>query len=234
MSADLSGVIFEMTGAVRFVLGFDGAEIRFERDFGVNHDHTLIGKANDEIGALIGFTKEGFLFSEIAVFEHAGHFDHTTELDFAPATALDRRAEGGFELVSGLTNALLKLRERLHLSGDFGISAGASAFDGLHLFFEAAQGLIDGLNKMLELIAAAVEKELAVVLERVGSKGAKTLFDLLVRLGEETELGVGDFAVFIGVGFLLDHGVAGLFERGRLALRLGPGFSGRLTPAAGF
>jgi hypothetical protein len=234
VGSDLVGVIFEKAKTIGFVLGFDGAEIGFEGDFGIDHNEALIGETDDEIGALIGFTEESFLFGEITVFEHAGEFDNAAKLDFTPAAALDGRAEGGFELVGGLADAFLELGESLDLGSNFRIGAGASAFNGLHLFFKAAERLIDGFDEMLELVAAAVKKELAVVLQGVGSEGAKTFFDLLVRLGENAELGFGDFAMFGGFGFLLNDGVASLFEGGRMAVGLRAGFGGRLTPAAGF
>ena len=94
MAAYVAGMVVEMTGSSRVILGFASGEIGLERRLRVDHDLPAARQMNDEVRPLPPvLAADRNLFLEVAVFEHAREFDDASQLEFPPATPDIRRAE---------------------------------------------------------------------------------------------------------------------------------------------
>ncbi len=210
------------------------AKIGLERHLRINHYLALVRQPYDQVGPLVGLAEQRLLFREIAVLQHAGELHNAAKLHLAPAAALNWGSERILQLIRRLPDPLLQLRQCAHLRGKVGVGAGAGYFNRLYLLFKTAQRLVDGLNEMLNLLPAAIEKELAVILQRIGSQPAKFLFQLLLRLGQQLELSLGGLSIFRVLSLLLNQRAPGVFQLRPQALRFLPRFGGCLTPALRF
>ena len=217
VAANLLGVLGEAGGADGFVGGFGRGAEGFERSFGVDDDALSAGKANNEVGAE---RTGGFLFAEIAVAEHVGHFDDAAELEFAPGAGVGGGTQGGgepgglgLELELGGVEGAELFRKRAvgFFAGVFdGADLGVDLLEGfaerfdegvdrLLAFFEVAGGL---LLEFAEGFAGEFEEGGVVAREGVGGEG----FELVGEAG----VGVGECGEFFGGGGAL--GGEGVFD----------------------
>ena len=186
---------------------------------------------------------ERVLGFEIAVFLHAGEFDHALELHFAPLAAAGRLAErlderGGFAL-----EAELAFAERADLFLEFGVGSFAEfldladaefefpervgdrfdeVFDGGLAFLDIAPGLLGvggerGFRELEELLGGRLEGVGGEGLEGVGELGFGA-FEQRLFLGGGLEFGVEAGAEF---GELVAEGLGVLLVALGLGGRLG-------------
>lgn len=202
VAADLLGVFEEAGGPDGFVSRFGRGAEGFEGSFGVDDDALTAGEADDEVGTE---GAGGFLFAEIAVAEHVGHFDDAAELEFAPGARVGGGAEGGREAggfglqleLGGVEGAeLFRKRSVGFLAGVFdGADLGVDLLEGfaewfdegvdrLLAFFEVAGGL---LLEFAEGFAGELEEGGVVAGEGVGGEGLELVGEALVGVGERGE-----------------------------------------------
>lgn len=203
VAADLLSVFGEAGGTDGFVGGFGRGAEGFEGRFGVDDDALAAGEADDEVGAE---GAGGFLFAEVAVAEHVGHFDDAAELEFAPGAGVGGGAEGGGE--AGGFGLKLELGgvEGAELFGEGAVGFLAGVFDGadfrVHLLEGFAEGFYEGVDGLLaffevagglllefgEGFAGELEEGGVVAGEGVGGEGFELVGEAVVGVGER-----GDF-----------------------------------------
>ena len=115
MRANLTGMISKATRTLSVLLSLDRTEVGLQRHLGVYDDLALIREPDNEVGPLIRVAKQRLLLGKIAIFQHAGEFNHAPQLHLTPSAALNWRSQGVLELVGRLANTLLKLCERANL-----------------------------------------------------------------------------------------------------------------------
>ena len=86
---------------------------------------------------------------------------------------------------------------------------------------------------MLKLIAAAVQQQLAIFLERLGSQALEPILQLLLRLGEHSELHLGHLTNFRRLGRLLNRSPFRVRQTGLPMLTQLTNLAGCLTPTPG-
>jgi hypothetical protein len=157
------------------------------------------------------------LFEEIAVIEHAGHLDHALELQFAPAAARLRRAQGLDQVAGLVAQLVLGAGQRTHLLGQRGIGIDARLLQAL---------LICCSNFSSEVFTGATSSPMAcwrfssspfaapAALQRGAGKFEEALVVLRQRIGRKRLEGVGE----AGAG-RFQRGLA-LGEQGALAFQL--------------
>ena len=158
-----------------------------KRNFRIDDDRAIARQAHDHVRTNAAvFGRNCFLFDEVAILKHAGHFDDAPQLNLAPATANVRRAQS-FDEISGFRLKLqMRLRERFHLLAQLGVRADAVLFeladlavDFFERFFQRLDQVVDrvltsfefafrGLLKRFEVLFREIEKRLVVVAQRVG------------------------------------------------------------------
>jgi hypothetical protein len=131
VGAHLAGVAVQRLLADLVVGGFERVEVAVHRRFGIDDDGFPAGQPDDEVGrsrlpsswwnAVLGF--------EIAVFLHAGEFDHAAELHLAPLAAAGRLAQRLDERGGLALQAELALAEGADLFLEFGVGALAEFLD---------------------------------------------------------------------------------------------------------
>ena len=122
------------------------------------------------------------------MLQHAGHFHHALQLDFAPAAADGRTAQGGHQLAGFGAKLLLGIEQSAHLFVQRGVSAGARLLQFLDLAIDLFERgahrrhhVGDGLLAQVEIAAGGllglrqrrlghVEKGLIIARQRVGGE----------------------------------------------------------------
>ena len=123
-------------------------------------DHGLsAGQLDDEVGAQAPFLgSEVMLGLEVAVLEHAGHLDHATELDLAPAAADVRPvAQRADEVARLAAELLLRLGELAHLGRELRVGPGARDLELLQLPVHFRERFLDRRDEVLDRLLALVE-----------------------------------------------------------------------------
>ncbi len=165
MVAHLARVMGETHALRGFVGGFDRFEVRGDRRLGVDDDIPLAGQLDDEVGAQLALLGRAvLLLQEIAVIEHAGHFDDALQLQFAPATAHGRLPQG-FDEVRGLVaqHGQVRFDEAFQLLVEGRVGRDARSLDVAELdvdfgerFLQRADQIVDGLVTCFEIAACAL------------------------------------------------------------------------------
>ena len=224
--ADLAGVAVQRFLADGVVGGFERVEVAVHRRLGIDDDGLAAGQADDEVGAeFFAFVGGGAVLGfEIAVFLHAGEFDHAAELHFAPLAAAGGLAEG-FDERGGLAlEAELAFAEGADLFLEFGVGAFAGFFDLADAEFEFPERLGDRFDEGFDGDLAFFDLALGL-LGLGGERGFRELEKLLGRgaqgVGGERLEGVGelDFGAFeqgLFFGGGLEFGVEAGAEFGEL------------------
>ena len=186
MLADLTRVVFCAFFACRFVDGFVGVEIGLEGDLGIDYDMLATGQVHDEIrpqsATLAVAAGDGNLLAEIAVLEHAGHFDNTLELHFAPAAPHARRTQRRDEVAGLIVKPVMGFADGFELGDErtvvavpllldlreLGVDLGERFGDGLHHGVDGLFAGLQGAGGFFVLLAqrtlSEFEEELVVVL----------------------------------------------------------------------
>ena len=114
MRAHLVSMPAQMLAPLGLVAGsIHGGQVGLKRHLGIHHHLMTIGQVHDQVGPQPAVV-QGFLLHEIAVFDHAGQFDHALELDFAPAAAHRRGTQRAHQVPRLLRQLVLRARQ----SGD--------------------------------------------------------------------------------------------------------------------
>ena len=109
------------------------------------------GKLHDQVGPQPAvFVVGRLLLDEIAMFQHAGHFHHAAQLDFAPAAAGLRTPQGLHQIGRLAAQVLLRFRKRADLLGQAAIGLDAALFDLLQLGVHLAQRFLDRLDQFVD------------------------------------------------------------------------------------
>ena len=183
MRADLPGVAVQRILADGVVVGFECIEVAIHRSFGIDHDGLSTGQTDDEVGseifALIGGGT--VLHLEITMFLHAGEFDDTAELHFAPLAASGGLAESLDERRGLTLEAELAFAERADLLLELGVCTFAGFFNFTDAEFEFPERLGDWLDQCFD--------------------GDFAFFNLALRLlGLSGEGGFGELQKLLGAG----------------------------------
>jgi hypothetical protein len=175
---------------------FQGLEVGGERRLGIDHDVLAAGQLDDQVGTQAAVLGVGaFLLEEIAVVEHAGHFDHPLQLQLAPATTRLRRAQG-FHQIAGLAAQQVLCRgQRADLLGQRGVGVNAGLLDALDLQVELLQR---GLHRRHQF----ADRELALLkfplgqgllrLKRTASEFEEALVVFRQRIRRQRLEGIGE------------------------------------------
>ena len=169
--ADLPGVAEEGGVAGGVVLGLEGVEVGVHGGLGIDDDLLAGGEFDDEIGAdaaALGVGGGG-LGDEVAVFDHAGHFDDSAELHFTPLAAADGLAEGFDELAGFLLEAALGLDHVADLLVEGGVGAFAGFFEVADAGLDLFEGIGDWFDHALDGLAALFDVAFGLLL--LGTEG---------------------------------------------------------------
>ena len=192
MIADLFGVAGEGGVADGVVVSFESVEVGIHGGLGVDDDLLAGGKFDDEVGAEAAAfgVGSGGLGDEVAILDHAGHFDDAAELHFAPLAAADRLAEG-FDELSGF---LLEPALGLDHVADLLVEGGVGAFAGFLELTDAALDLFEGVGDRFDhaFDGLAAFLDLAFGFLLLGTEGGA---------GEREELFLGGAKGVCGEGF---------------------------------
>ena len=187
--------------------GLQSVQIGVERRLGVDHHALAAGQADHQIGALPAVVRvDRGLGGEVAVGEHAGHLDDALELDFSPAAARRRSAQGSDELDRFALQARLRRAEALQVLGEPGVGGGARRLQVLDLavhlverLAERGHQLADRLLPPLQVPArrlleplqrrlGQVQERRVVPLERLGGESLERVPEPRLGFVQKTEL----------------------------------------------
>ena len=125
------------------------------------------------------------LLDEVAVIQHSSHFDHAAQLNFSPTAADGRRAES-LDQVSGFAaQTLLGAFQGLHLLFELAIGLIAGFLEQADLLVDLTQGFADGRNQLLDGLLAQVE-----IAACLGLELAERRLSLLQKRGVVVSQGV--------------------------------------------
>ena len=231
MIAQLAGMFGELAFGRRGVaLGFQFGrrEVGIEGRLGVHRDALAARQPHDEIGAQPSrIARHAGLLGEVAVLQHAGQFHHPLELDFPPASAHGRLAQG-LHQTGGLAVQLRQvvLKQGFHLLVERAVGVDARLFDLadalLHLrqrfgdgFHQAVHRLLTRLEFALgallettEVLASKFQEALVVVLQRIDGQGLEGIHQPCLRLIDQRQF-LGRILPFLCQAFL-ELGAPGL------------------------
>ena len=233
--ANVPGVGSESHLAMRFVLCFDGVQIRFERCLGIDDDRFPTGQTHLQVGtaqaALFGI--DARLFEEVAVIDHAGQFHDPLELRISPQRPRTFGLRSAVTRLAGLfAELLVGFTERLNLGFELGVALGsifvkrAKFFvNRLERFFHWLEQIVDrglplvqlagGLPLLrLELLLSELEKRLVVVLQCPGREGLEGIAEFFLGI---VDRGQFFFGLFLLIG---QPGGEGTFSRLQFGDRL--------------
>ena len=151
MIAHLASVLGETDVAAELVGRFESREIRRERGLRVDHDLFAARQIDDDVGAVAALVVvEGELLFEVAIFQHAGEFEYSLQLQLAPAAAGLRLAQGLHQISSFGLQGFLGVEQGSDLGCQRAVSCGARLLQILNLLVHAFQRFGDGLNQILD------------------------------------------------------------------------------------
>ena len=142
---------------------------------------------------------QGLLLVEVAVVHHVGEFDDAAQLDFSPASANVRRAQGLHQLARLELQIGLRADQRCDLSRQRSVGFGAFAFHGFDLFIHFVERVGDGFDegfdgfptifelagcsllKSLQLRPCQFEESCVVALQRFGGERLEGVLQIARR-----------------------------------------------------
>src|SRR5204863_4700095 len=129
-----------------------GLQVSLAGELRVDDDCFRAGKLHDQVwpqpAVLCGDVN---LRLEVAMLEHAGHFNDTTELDLAPAAAdVGAVAQRAYEVARLVAQDVLRLGELANLHAQLGVRSRTRYLELLELPVNLLQRLLDRLNDVLD------------------------------------------------------------------------------------
>ena len=174
VGADRPGVFVEAADAGRFIGGLQRGEIGREGRLGVYGQAFAAGQAHHQIrpaDALVG--AELFLLGEVAVGEHARHFDNALELDLAPASAHGRALERGGEAARLARELGVGCAQGGDLFDQRGLACAPLTLKFGHRGAEPVEALAYGLHQGVHGLGAGVQFALGLLLEAPECRGGE-------------------------------------------------------------
>ena len=204
MDAHLAGVIGQARLARDLVGRLDGLQVAVERRLGIHHDGLAGRQIHQQVRAQAAIVAEQRgLRAEIAVLQHAGHFDHAAQLNFTPPSARARRAQRGHQFARLAAQLRLRLDQAAHLLAESGIGSGARLLEFLDLMVDLVERFAhrghhvgDGLLAQFQIAAGGLlglgeggagqfQEGLAIAGQGVGGERLEGVGELLSRVFEE-------------------------------------------------
>ena len=178
--------------------GLGRAQVGVQRRLGIDHDQLAARQFHQQVGAQFAAVAvvAGLLLGEVAVLDHAGHFDHPRQLDLAPAPARGRRAQRG-DQAGGFAVQLRQVGfdQTLQLLVERGVRGHPRLFQLAQFAVDLAQRLLQRLDQRLDGFLARRKVGLGaflIALQLGAGQRQKRFVVLLQRLRRQVAEGVGE------------------------------------------